>query len=66
MKKQDSYWSLASASLPKKEIPIKDIVYLDQNYRTFKYFLTGEFEDRHEFKSEPSPMSDSPHSDEFN
>lgn len=26
-----------------KDHPIQDIVYLDGNYKTFKYFLTGKF-----------------------
>ena len=26
-------------------MPIKNIVYLDGNYKSFKYFLTGKYED---------------------
>jgi len=29
-----------------KDYPIKDIVYLDSDYRTFKYFLTGQYEEK--------------------
>jgi hypothetical protein len=32
--------------IPLKDYPIKDIVYLDSDYRTFKYFLTGQYDHR--------------------
>lgn len=42
--KPQSHWSQAAIKCPNKDFPIKEIVYLDQNYRTFKYFLTGDFD----------------------
>ena len=44
MERKPSYLQIAYRQNPVKDHPIQDIVYLDQNYKTFKYFLTGKFE----------------------
>jgi len=49
-RKQSSFLELANLNNPIDDYPIQDIVYLDQNYKTFKYFLTGKFN--------PDPDSD--------
>lgn len=37
-------WRRSLDESQQKDYPLKDIVYLDGNYRTFKYFLTGQFD----------------------
>ena len=49
-RKKSSFLELANLTNPMDDDPIQDIVYLDQNYKTFKYFLTGKFN--------PDPDSD--------
>ena len=44
MERKPSFLEIAYKQSPIKDHPIQDIVYLDQNYKTFKYFLTGKFE----------------------
>lgn len=36
-------------------MPLKDIVYLDGNYRSFKYFLTGQYDDKDEEEDLETP-----------
>ena len=37
------------------DFPINEIVYLDQNFKTFKYFLTGQFENKHDEDQDYKP-----------
>lgn len=57
--KKPSYWHLASQELKNKDHPIQDIVYLDQDYRTFKYFLTGNFDNDGPFHEAKAAVSSS-------
>ena len=55
--KKRNYLQEAVTSCPNKPYPIKDIVYLDSNFRTFKYFLTGEFDEN---GPNEEPLTDQP------
>jgi len=39
------------------DVPLDDIVYLDQNFSTYKYFLTGQFSSE-ERKAEQAKSSE--------
>ena len=53
-----NFLQLAVRSNPHKDTRLSDIVYLDQNYRTFKYFLTGSFQNEETTRKHSNEYSD--------
>lgn len=53
-----SFLQLAVRSNPHKDTKLSDIVYLDQNYRTFKYFLTGSFQNEEPIRQHSNEYSE--------
>jgi len=46
LNRTNSFWVAASKtdSFKKLQVPTSEIVYLDADFRSYKYFLTGEFD----------------------